>query len=306
MKNESFSGYSQRIAISKLSKSLCKGDYDSSCFWSAEMHLSSWLEQWWLAISLFCASNINVSNPKISKFLHQISVDLPGITGRSKCSSQEELRQTIALVVGVCNFSPKDIPYHVPKPFAISQADEVPMLRAICSTNLHPLVVKSALNNDSQFLTRLLSKLALSIDKDDFYGSLRIISICLFLEKHKQFKKLMKCSRRMWKGLDEKYWDYWTFFVWDILMAIASQYDDIDEIIGAWRSLYVSSCKYGKLQSRLPYLINCIGLLTHNIDINCSCMRNKDTIYKGCSCIDLMYGDIIKSAQNNRFAEIEK
>lgn len=292
---KSFSGYSQRTIISKLAKSLCQGDYDSSCYWSVEMHISNWLEQWWVAIVSFCATHINISNPKISKFLHQISIDQPSITGTRNLNS-EEIRQTIALVVGVCNFSPKDIPYHIPKPLFITQTEEASMLRAISTANLHKVAVQSALNNDSQFLTRLLSQLAYSVDKDDFYGCLRIISICLFLEKHKKFKKLMKCSRRMWKGLDEKYWDYWVFFLWDILMSLASQYDDgLDEIIGAWRSLYVHSCKYGKVQSKLIYVINCIGLLTHDIDIGGSCMRNKETINRGCSCIDLMYSDVLKA-----------
>ena len=288
---KSFSGYSQRIIISKLAKSLCERDYDSSCYWSVEMHISNWLEQWWIAIVTFCATHINISNPKIAKFLHQISIDQPGITGNSKNRNTKEIRETVALVVGVCNFSPKDIPYQIPKALFISQTEEIPMLHAITAAKIHNVAVRSALNNDSQFLIRLLSQLAFSIDKNDFYGCLRIISICIYLEKDKRFKKLMKCSRRTWKGLHEKYWDYWVFFVWDILVALAS--DSLQEIIGAWRSLYVHSCKYGKVKSKLIYVINCIGLLTHDVNIDSSCMRNIETIHKGCSCIDMMYHDVL-------------
>ena len=39
----SLSGYTKIYTINQLSKSFSKGDYDSSCFWSVEMHI--WMDR---------------------------------------------------------------------------------------------------------------------------------------------------------------------------------------------------------------------------------------------------------------------
>ena len=36
----SLSGYTKIYTLNQLAKSFSKGDYDSACFWSVEMHIS--------------------------------------------------------------------------------------------------------------------------------------------------------------------------------------------------------------------------------------------------------------------------
>ena len=71
----SLSGYTKKFVNSQLCKALCTGDYDSSCYWSVEMHISGWIDTWWTCIVHFCALNIHISNPKIGKFLYKIITD---------------------------------------------------------------------------------------------------------------------------------------------------------------------------------------------------------------------------------------
>lgn len=295
MKNarNSFSGYSQRFIISQLSKSLCKGDYDSSCFWSVEMHISGWIEQWWCSIVLFCSTQINVSNPKISIFLWKIVNDFPGLVGVGN-SNSSEVRQAIALTVGVCTFSSKDIPYTIPKQLTLQPHEELPLIRDIIAHDINENTLRASLQKDPQLMIRLFSQLTSMIENKNFYGALKVISICIFFEKHKKYKKHVVCARRMWKGLDKKHWEHWTLFVWDVLMSIANNYNKQD-IIGSWRALYITNLSHTKQSSILPYIICSIGLLSQQIDLTIPCMKNSEVIYKGCGSIDLMYGDVFKA-----------
>ena len=74
----SISGYTQKYLLSQLTKSLSRGDYQSASLWSVEMHISGWIVKWWIGIVSYCANYIHISNPKISKFLWKMSVEISG------------------------------------------------------------------------------------------------------------------------------------------------------------------------------------------------------------------------------------
>ena len=293
-KNRSLLGYSQKYLISQLTKSLCKGDYEASCYWSANMHVSGWIQQWWIAILAFSATYIHISNPKLPKLLWTISRDYPDIKGGQNTNSSE-IRQSIALVIGVCTFSQKDMPLHSPKALSLTQHDLPTLLHSVENTPLHVLVCRSSLQNDPQFIIHLFSQFANSIDKNDFYGATRIISICIYLEKDKNYKKKLVCANRMWKGLPYKLTSHWYLFVWDVLSSL-SQQKGITDIVGSWRALYITNCNYSKIQSLCPYILNCISLLTHThtIKLNTPCIRNEYIVSKGCSNIDYIYGHVLQ------------
>ena len=296
-KNRSLLGYSQKYLISQLTKSLCKGDYEASCYWSANMHVSGWIQQWWIAVISFCATYIHISNPKLPKLLWTISTDYPDIKGGQNTNSSE-IRQSIALVIGVCTFSKKDMPLNNPKALSLTPHDLPALFDSIEKTPFHILVCRSSLKNDSQFLIQLFSQFACCIDKNDFYGAIKIISICLYLEKNKAYKNKLVCSNRIWKGLPYKLTSHWYLFIWDILSNLAQQ-KGIPHIIGSWKALYITNCNYSKLQSLCPYILNCISLLTHSIDLNTQCIRNEYIVSKGCSNIDYIYGYVLQQYATN-------
>ena len=290
---KSLSGYSHRSITSQLVKSLCKGDYESACYWSAEMHVSGWIQQWWLSILSFSASNIHVSNPKLSKFLWKISMDYPGIKGGENTNSSE-IRQSIALVIGVCTFSQKDIPLNTPKPLPLATHDLPSLIASIEKTPLHLIVCRSALKKDPHFIIQLFSQFASSIEKNDFYGAIRIISICLCLEKNKDYKNKLVCANRLWKGLPYKLTTHWYLFIWDILSSLSTQ-KRITDIIGSWRALYITNTNYSKIHSLSPYILNCISLLTNQLNVNSPCIRNEYIVSKGCSNIDYIYANVLRN-----------
>ena len=105
---KSISGYNQSNIITQLTKALSKNDYQSACLWSVEMHISGWIQKWWLTIISYSSNFIYISNPKISKFLWKIYTENPELLGVGNFNSTG-VRQVIALVVGVCCFTQKDI-----------------------------------------------------------------------------------------------------------------------------------------------------------------------------------------------------
>ena len=292
-KTISLSGYSKTLAINQLSKSLNKGDYDSSCYWSVEMHISGWIGDWWLAILNYSALNIHTKNPKIGKFLYKISNDYPGIRGINSTNNSSEIRQTIALIVGVCNFSPKDIGLVFPKPITIPVRDEVKVLNKIETTPLHRCVLDASLRGDPQIMLKLLSQLAHSIDRFDYHAALRVINVGTFFSKHSFYKRKIVCAHRTWNGLDKKHWNSWLLFLWDVLMELGKK-RNIGDIVGSWRAMFIINCEYTKIRVLQSYILSCISLLSHKININNQCIFNEKTNHKGCTSIDLMYSDIIK------------
>ena len=108
------------------------------------------------------------------------------------------------MVVGVCTFSPKDVPWNIPKPITIPQRDEVMILNTIINTPLNNTVLTASLKGDPQFMIKLMSQMAYAIEKNEFYTALRVISIGLYLDKHKYYKKKLLCAQRTWNGLDKK------------------------------------------------------------------------------------------------------
>ena len=275
-----------------------RDSYDSSCFWSVEMHISGWIDHWWVAITNYCALNIHLCNPKIGKFLYKICTDYPGLTGKGDVNANN-IRQSIALVSGVITFSKKDVEWTIPKPITIPVREEVSVLNEITLTPNNHSALRASLRGDPQFMIKLMSKMANCIESTDFYGAIRVLSIGLFLDKHKLYKKKIKCCLRCWNGLDKRHWDSWLLFVWDVLMAISHR-KNMSEIVGSWRAMYIANCSICQIKTLMSYIVSCIGLLSHNVNLNIKCVQNEHTINKGCASIDLMYKDIIKNLNKQR------
>ena len=233
----SVSGYTQKFLLSQLTKSLSKGDYQAASIWSVEMHISGWIIKWWIGIISYCANYIHISNPKISKFLCKISKDYPALNGFGN-QNTNEIRQVVALVVGVCIHSPKDTQHNIPKPLALSEQDRSDLLNSIDKIQINDDIAKVSMEKDSILMKKLLSNLANNINTNNYCGCVRVLSICLFLEKHKSYKKNIICATRTWRGLDQKYWNSWVFLLWDLLFHISKK-KGIEDIIGSWRVLYI-------------------------------------------------------------------
>ena len=290
----SISGHNQTNVITQLTKALQKSDYQSACLWSVEMHISGWIKKWWLTIVSYSSNFIYISNPKISKFLWKIYTENPELLGVGNVNSTE-IRQCIALVVGVCCFSQKDIKIQIPKAILLNNNEHIEIIDSIFNSGIDSIVNKVSIQNDSILMIKLLSKLSKNIRNMNYSSCLKVISICLYLEKHKLSKKKIICGFRTWKGLNRENWTHWTFFVWDILVALSeTQNKEVNEIICSWRGLYIVNSNHSKPNKLISYIINAILLLVNKSNLSISCINNEEMIQKGIKNVDLIYGNILK------------
>tara|TARA_Y100000389_G_scaffold125559_1_gene122932 strand:- start:14393 stop:15313 length:921 start_codon:yes stop_codon:yes gene_type:complete len=292
----SISGKDQKYILLQLTKSLRKDDFQSACLWSVEMHISGWIQKWWLCVVSYCANYIHVSNPKIGKFLWKIYNDYPQLLGTYRNTNSTEIRQCIAFVVGVCSFSKKDVLLTIPKKGNVTGNDVRDILSSVQNLDIDQNLKRIIMNGDSPIVIKLFTKLSHSIRSGNYNSSLKILSVCLYLEKHKSYKKNMQCASRTWKGLDKKHWNSWIFLLWDLLSIISEGNTDIHSIVCSWRGLYIINVNYSKFNNILPYIINTICLLTNSVNTNIQCINNEDMINKGCGNIDMIYSNILKQS----------
>ena len=284
----SISGHKKSYVISQLSKAFNDRNYELACYYSVQMHVSNWLSDWWHIVVCFAAKNINVNNPKIGKFLYCIVSEYPDISGNT--SRKKEIRETIALISGVLTFSPKDVIFPMPK--AMESTESRSLINCLNFYPIQYIVERESQSNDSILILKIMSKIVQSIEDGNCQESFRLIGLCLYLEKEKEFKEKIKCGYRNWEGISEKQRSDWVFLFWDIIVHISTKNTELYNIIISWRNLYVKSYITQKRNSLWSYFVNCIILLTHPLKIDIKCVQNEDVINKGCGNIDILYKQI--------------
>lgn len=290
----SISGYTKKTVINQLTKSFNSRDYKLACYYSVQMHCSNWLIDWWLTILIYSAKILNVNNPKIGKFLLTIQRDFPDLLKTG--SNTPEIREVIALVAGVLTFSPKDVPLFNLK--SMEENESKTFLSSIENTRIHFIVEKESLPTDSQLIMKILSKFVESMLNLNMQESLRLLGLCLFLEKNKKFKEKIQCGRRNWNGMSDIQKRDWIFLLWDILLNLSTKENRLYEVISSWRLLYAQNYLLQKKSSLWCFVTHSIILITNPIDFNLNCVHNEEIINKGCSLIDSLYLDILKQKQN--------
>ena len=60
-----------------------------------------------------------------------MSNDYPVLRGGAGNPNSNEIRQVIALVVGVCVYSPKDTQHNIPKPLSVAENDRAELFHSI-------------------------------------------------------------------------------------------------------------------------------------------------------------------------------
>ena len=286
----SISGHKKTNVISQLTKAFINRNYELACYYSVQMHVSNWLSEWWQVVICFSAKHININNPKIGKFLHCIQKEFPDLLGNT--SRTKEIRETIALISGVMTFSPKDVVFQVPK--SMERNESLQLINILNSYPIHYVVERESLSNDSILILKILSKLVRSIEERNSQESLRLISLCLFLEKDKDFKVKIRCGHRNWERFIDKQKCDWVFLFWDVLVHLSLKDDELYNIITSWRNMYVTNYLTQRRNNLWCYLIHCIILLTNPLNYRVKCVQNEEVIKKGCGNIDILYEQITK------------
>lgn len=291
IKELSINGHTKNVVVNQLIKSFTSRDYKLACYYSVQMHCSNWLIDWWQTVLVYAAKNCNVNNPKIGKFLLTIQKDFPDLL-KSRANTTE-IREAIALVAGVLTFTPKDVQFYNLK--AMEEIECQKIISHIDYININYIVEKESLPTDSKLIMKILSKFVESIVQLNLQESLRILGACLYLEKNKKYKASIQCGRRNWNELNENQKRDWIFLLWDVLLNLSSKNSDLYEVVSCWRLFYVQNYLFQKRNALWSYVVHCIILLTNPLNFSLMCVHNEEVINKGCSVIDSLYIDALKS-----------
>tara|TARA_Y100000389_G_scaffold29265_1_gene24938 strand:+ start:8747 stop:9664 length:918 start_codon:yes stop_codon:yes gene_type:complete len=296
-KEISISGHPKNTVIAQLCKSFTDRNYELACYYSVQMHCSNWMTDWWNSIIVYAAKNMSITNPKIGKFLYTIQSEYPSLKGNVR-GNPVSIQETIALVVGVLTFSPKGVLFHVPK--AMEHNECIKVLNTMEMTNIHFFVEKISLPSDPKLVLKIMSKFVEAIQKKFFQESLRILSLCMFLEREKNFKNLIVCGPRNWKQLNEKQKKDWVFLLWDVILNISAQRKDLYEIISCWRTIYVDAYLSHRKTALLAIIVHSLILLTNPIDLSINVVNEENIIKKGCENIHFLYTDVAKRYERSQ------
>jgi len=300
-----YSGFALNFAKSNLFKNMKKKNYEDSIFWAVELDLSNQRPFLFESLCLFCATNINASNPKIGRFLNKFRKDFEFFGKKSDEFKHDDSKdllnqicQSIAFVVGVITFSPKDIPLRPVVAMSLDETEENLVISSTMKYNYNTLVLDIKDSCDSPFLVRILSKLTNSIIEGSTSESYRTISIILHFEKSKKYKKLVEAAARRNLLIPSKFRKSWIFFLIELLLRIAVE-KGIVEIIQPWCELFIFNFRDGKKKSQLMfYIYTCIDLLSRHRLREVNCIFNREKITKGCVAIECMYSDIINARKH--------
>lgn len=259
-------------APQKLLINLQNENLDKACVWSIEMHIHNLIHEWWQLIVSFVAKNIHISNPKIGKFLANIIHEYPELSNKNNAHSVH-FRQAIILVTGVCVFSPKDIEVPLPRPLGLVEIER--LISSVNESKINQLVLKLSTMHDCVFIQKVFSQISFHIYKKNWIHTLKLLNLCISLEKNKDTKHFLQCSKK-----------HWTLFMWDVLLEIAKKLDKFD-IVHPWFFLY--SFGHASKNNRIPYIINSILLLTSSEQPSDKIIYCEDIIHEQLSQTDKLY-----------------
>ena len=317
----SFSGIAHTQIFSSWRKSLIDGDYETCCHWSIEIALSGWTPQLWENINLICAKHIHSQNPKIILFLQKMRQDFPYLTDESPDAvntfrKDPQLREALALAIGVVCYSPKGIVYPPPS-LKMNEYEVQQALDKLRNGVISPEIKPICLECDSHIISVLISACFAHILNTDLNNALRTFGWLLFLEKDKKIQSQIETShysfRFFWNRWNNENIEIpsncnkdWVFMFWDACYAIIPHLPSVQsqshikmytQILDAWKEFYFSHFSKKNKNSRTIVLIHICILFSQKTYHDIPCIHNNKIIQKACSNIDVMYHEIMSRRQ---------
>jgi hypothetical protein len=307
-----FSGFKLTFAKNQIKQSIKKNDYDSLCFWSAELHISKHIMSWLSELIVFSSKNIYTSNSRLSLFILKIKNDFETIF---KQKTNLKARQGICFLNGVVLFSPKNIELTSPK-IPYNDAQKKTIIRQIDSKMVHPFVSRIRKPGDKLFVLKLCSMLAESILQYNNQHTAHILGF--FIEFEKNNKKAFICNSRPYKGMNTKFYQRYELLIFDLLVSIAKKRklpiknrlckndtipdvsdNEIANIMITNRVLWIFNTNHTTASNNFFIILNSVNLLCNrNLNLKLPVIHNQNKIEKGLQFIDGLYLDIFKAKQN--------
>jgi hypothetical protein len=284
----SFSGYKKTDVMNVLLKSIETKKIENTCNWVAECLCSGYIENCWEKILLYASSVISINNPLLPFYLYKKNILFYNIYDNIDHNKEKNeiinlrndqiIRNLFFSVSTILSLSSKTKRYNKYPKIKLEDFNFNNIsLRLSANTNLLP---NNFIHfNEPEELKIIINEIYFHL-KNKLNGYDKCIYWILWIL---EWEKKIKKNKGSWNidnrniNVDEKYKGDLIWIIWElILIESKNRNTDIQKQVKSLHELYISNFKIGKKYKRLPYLLNSVVYLMHNINFNIKLIPNLD------------------------------
>jgi len=278
---KTFSGYKKSEVINSVLKSIEEKKIENACFWATECIVSGYTVSLWNKLLIFAFKIIHINNPRLPSYLlrkHTIfynqlrAIDYKKQNNILLVRNSQMIRNLFFDIITVLATSLKTKRYD--KSVKIEDSDfNWIVIQSKIQSSMNILPDNILLFHDPDEFQIIINEIYTMCKNKEFgYDKCRFWTAWLmkWISLHKKKKKPLNISTRDIINIDPKYCSDISWLLWSVIFEEAKQRKEkeITDQINSLYLLYKHDYTSGKQTSRISYIYNAYGLLTHEIDFS--------------------------------------
>lgn len=302
-KIRTFNEYKKTDVFNSLQKTITESRLEEACHWAAELVASGHAGAIFEKLLIYNSKNINIKNPKLPTFLVEKYTYFIKVMSYNyfKFSpiyirNNQQVRNLITEVVATLALSRKGPIFKFVK---INDSDfRYDKLKSRFIADNSNYIIPFYKNSDPLEIRVIMNEFAFNLTKKNLNGVIYWLSWLLEWEK-----RLLKANKqvlfapRVFQMVDQKFCRDMIWLLWEIVTKIPADYNKTTEINQLFK-LYRLNFTKGKRNSRLPYLMHSIILVTENVNFSIPVKSDVNMIANVVKNTNVLYYEILKSYQS--------
>ena len=303
-KHYTFSKFSRSKVKTELIKTLYNNDIERANYWSVELICAGHFYDLWNILILYMSRYVHLANPKLPiymfiRFQAFKKIILNGyIDNELNLRNNHKIRQILAELVSMISYSKKK---HAFESLAVKDTNEFDitnLTKRLKASNIH--FAQSIFKDDPKEIFIAINEFIYSISpnvKDTTYACYWFEWLTKFEHICKNKKKYLRCERRSFPPVDDKYQMDIIWLIWEALLAESDTKSNnmyksvIEALLNIYCIRYTSSIQ----KSRKYIIYYAISILTDEPNFNIPLTTNKQEIEKVTKNIDVIYKEVKKN-----------
>jgi hypothetical protein len=307
-KNITISGFKKNDVVTIYQNSMINNKLEDSLKWCVELHSSGFIKNIWDSLYLVYIKYIHILNPhfyfyfhKKYKMFYKILDKYPPKKHEIFSRNDQEIRHIFAELTSILTLTKKNnlfLPKSLPKIDKHFYTKENIQQRMI-SKNLDQLFdfVPIQQDNDVKLaMNEILWNLAYANGtyQNCFYWILWLDKVEMMKRKDKIMPIVFdKNDLKPVEGVDDEYWSFWCWSLWDIILFISKEKNDKKRFfIEKMYEDFKTDFKPIQINRKKLLFFISFYILKNSIDWNLSMYHQEHFIIQACANINTMYREI--------------
>jgi len=298
LRSHTFSGYKRCRARSALRQAFAAGEVEPACYWGAELLCSFKPEDFWEEVIWYYTQTINIASINLAVYIKERILDFKRIAneeGESGLRNNYDVRRIFAEITAILILSRKRQPVHKGhklKDTAFELVEITPLLRA----NNSELGRKHILPEDPPELYIAINELTYHVETRS--GDLDLACywvdwVLAYICAVRKAKRTVRCARRAWPPVQEKYTRDPVWMIWDCLRAAARTSSESQfKVVDSLSIIYCLKFTESSRQRRKQVIYTALACLIEPPRHAPPLCTNEKKLNQVKNKIDLVYGQI--------------